>query len=221
MTFLQLVNQVLKRLREDEVNAIPDDGYPALVAGFVNDAKEEIEDKGPWYSLRSTVNRTMTVGEDNVDFTAETNDRSYLMFTNNIPQIYISTAGEERHLQLVQPNEMANLWLFNPDTPNATPDYVSYTKDETGLMFRVFPAPDAALTLRARLVIPQDALEDDADELSIPSGPVWRLALLMAMEERGEEFAGPLARAEQRYNSALNDAMSADFLRDPLTAEGV
>jgi hypothetical protein len=39
------------------------------------------------------------------------------------------------------------------------------------------------------------------------------------MEERGEEFAGPLEPARTRAYTALNAAMMADFGGLPMTAE--
>ena len=38
MTYLNLVNSVLRRLREDEVTSVTNDTYSKRVGGFVNDA---------------------------------------------------------------------------------------------------------------------------------------------------------------------------------------
>ena len=52
-TFLETVNAVLTKLREPEVSSITDD-YTRLIARFVNEAKEEVEDAWNWTALRST-----------------------------------------------------------------------------------------------------------------------------------------------------------------------
>jgi hypothetical protein len=44
MTYLQLVNKVLTRLREDTVSTVSQNTYSALVGEFVNDAKRLVED---------------------------------------------------------------------------------------------------------------------------------------------------------------------------------
>ena len=43
MTYLDLVNNVLRRLREDEVSSVSESSYSKLVGDFVNDAKQFVE----------------------------------------------------------------------------------------------------------------------------------------------------------------------------------
>lgn len=43
MTFLQLVNKVLVRLREDTVSSVDENSYSQLIGEFVNDAVKEVE----------------------------------------------------------------------------------------------------------------------------------------------------------------------------------
>ena len=43
MTYLNLVNNVLRRLREDEVASVSNDTYSKMVGDFVNDAKQFVE----------------------------------------------------------------------------------------------------------------------------------------------------------------------------------
>jgi len=54
MTYLQIVNSVLTRLRENQVDTVDFDEYSSLIAAFVNDAKAQIENSHSWSSLRST-----------------------------------------------------------------------------------------------------------------------------------------------------------------------
>ena len=42
MTYLNLVNNVLRRLREDEVSSVTDNTYSKMVGDFVNDAKKMV-----------------------------------------------------------------------------------------------------------------------------------------------------------------------------------
>ena len=65
MTYLQLVNSVLRRMREDETASIENsnDSYVKLVGEFVNDARRIVEDAWDWSALRSTI--TVTT-EDNL-----------------------------------------------------------------------------------------------------------------------------------------------------------
>ncbi len=55
MTYLQLVNSVLRRIREDEVSSVSQNSYSKLVGEFVNDAKRSVEDSYDWTALRTTL----------------------------------------------------------------------------------------------------------------------------------------------------------------------
>jgi len=48
MTYLELVNDVLTRLRETNVSTVSETSYSALIGKFVNDAKRQIEDSYNW-----------------------------------------------------------------------------------------------------------------------------------------------------------------------------
>ena len=64
MTYLQLVNSVLRRLREDEVTSVSQNSYSKLIGEFVNDAKRTVEDSYDWTALRTT----LTVTTDDTTF---------------------------------------------------------------------------------------------------------------------------------------------------------
>ena len=72
MTYIQIINSVLRRLREDTISANwssdligstgPTD-YQVMIGDFINEVKREVEDAWNWTSLRrtetvSTVNGT-------------------------------------------------------------------------------------------------------------------------------------------------------------------
>ena len=54
-TYLNIVNEVLRRLREDEVSSVLQNTYSKMVGDFVNDAKQVVEDSHQWSTLRTTV----------------------------------------------------------------------------------------------------------------------------------------------------------------------
>lgn len=53
-TFKQMVNEVLVRLREDEVVNVSDTAYSKMICYFVNKIKREVEDSWDWAALRTT-----------------------------------------------------------------------------------------------------------------------------------------------------------------------
>ena len=55
MNYVQLVNSVLRRLRETEVSSVSDNAYSKLIGEFVNDAKRQVEDAYAWNALSETL----------------------------------------------------------------------------------------------------------------------------------------------------------------------
>ena len=55
MTYLELVNDVLVRLRESTVTTVGETTYSSLIGKFVNDAKRQIEDSYNWNCLAQTI----------------------------------------------------------------------------------------------------------------------------------------------------------------------
>ena len=55
MTYLQVVNSVLRRLREDTVSSVTENDYSTLIGDLVNTVKSEIEDAWKWNVLRNTI----------------------------------------------------------------------------------------------------------------------------------------------------------------------
>jgi hypothetical protein len=66
MTYLNLVNNVLRRLREDEVSNVSESTYSKMVGDFVNDAKKLVENAWDWSALRSTL--TITTAADDYTY---------------------------------------------------------------------------------------------------------------------------------------------------------
>ena len=58
MTYLELVNDVLVRLRESTVSTVGETTYSSLIGKFVNDAKRQIEDSYSWNCLSTVVTVT-------------------------------------------------------------------------------------------------------------------------------------------------------------------
>jgi hypothetical protein len=58
MTYLELVNDVLARLREQQVTTVNLTTYSSLIGKFVNDAKRQVEDAYDWNALGQDINVT-------------------------------------------------------------------------------------------------------------------------------------------------------------------
>lgn len=64
MTYLELVNNVLRRIREEEVTSVNSTTYSKMIGDFVNDAKKLVETSWDWSALRTTL--TITTSADKI-----------------------------------------------------------------------------------------------------------------------------------------------------------
>lgn len=130
---------------------------------------------------------------------------------------FITTADFERRLTVISQDHLASLQRLYPDADRACPQYVSFSKDANGLYAFFWPTPDTTYSTKFDLIVPQAELSSASTSLSIPSRPVWQEALVRAMEERGEEFAGSIEGWRARAAKSLESAILADFGSVPLT----
>ena len=63
MTYLQLVNAVMKRLRESTVTSVDQNTYSALVGELVNESKRIVENAWDWEALRSDITFNTSDGD--------------------------------------------------------------------------------------------------------------------------------------------------------------
>ena len=68
-TYLQAVNSVLRRVREQEVATVNETAYSRLVGDLVNDAKKQVEDAYEWNSLTTYFTITTVANQQNYTVT--------------------------------------------------------------------------------------------------------------------------------------------------------
>lgn len=239
-TTRSLMNKVLRGLRQfdqiiaDDITEITDN-YLLMQLQHLNEAKEELEDSGwPWYALRATVTVTLAAGTADYTLTSagdadtDTNDRSRLLYENNVshesptegfyetnaslPQVFNVTDSNEYRLRET-PLEKMERWHFTDNDEQGKPtDFALYAA--TGnLKLKVYPTPDQAYTLKLRLYIPQAELADDdiTTTLTIPERPVWMKALLKANQERGDELGREGSTLWTAYLDAHGAAVASEM----------
>jgi hypothetical protein len=87
MTYLNLVNNVLRRLRETEVSSVQTTAYSKLIGDIVNDAKDLVENSWDWSALRTTLTITTTADVFNYALTGSQNsikELNVLNYTSHI-----------------------------------------------------------------------------------------------------------------------------------------
>jgi hypothetical protein len=204
MTYLQLVNAVLTRLRESSVTSVQDTSYSRLIGAIVNEAKRDIEEAWNWSHLRTYATITTVAGTDTYSVAGTTERTRILDAYNSTTRWMLSQYGS--NVPINNNNTLTTL----TGSP-ASFDVVGIdTADSRKLKLRLYPTPSGVESIRVYCVVPQDDLSDDTDEMSIPSHPVVQGAYLRAINERGED-QGRLSEIQQKLAmDALADAIAID-----------
>lgn len=201
-TYVNVVNNVLTRLREPTVTSVQDTTYSKLIGLMVNDAKREVEDAYDWNALGATVTLTTVAGTYNYTLTdSKTRFRviDVLNDSSNYVLQYATTAWMNRQFLLV-------------NTSRGAPYYFNFNgvSNDGDTQVDIFPIPDSVYTLRFNLTIPQDDLSVDSTKVLVPSHLVEQLAYSKAIAERGEDSGVSSAEAYSIYRNSLSDAIGIE-----------
>lgn len=207
MTYLQLVNNVLIRLREEQVDAVGQTTYSALVGKFVNDAKRIVESAWEWTALRDTLTIPTVVGQKDYALTGTTNEVRIMEALNTTSKLWIR--------QVPRQTIVRNYGLH--DIVDGAPDsYTVYSINSAGnTVVRVWPRPDAVYSMEFNVLKHQDDLSSDADRLLVPHRPVEALAFALMVAERGESGGLSAQELMQYADSLLSDAIALDANSNP------
>jgi hypothetical protein len=198
MNYLDLVNDVLIRLREDEVTATTDTPYSKLIGKFVNDAKRIVEDSFQWNVLTETL--TVTTANDLFNYVLTGSGQRFRVMD-------VVHSEDDFFLQPVTSSVMNN-WLLNAQATKGSPTHYNFNGVNNGdTQVDLYPIPNGVYNIYFNIFKPQVALSAGADELLVPAEPVIKYAYAQAVSERGED--GGLAAQEA---TALADISLADHI---------
>ena len=199
MNYLELVNDVLVRLREDEVTAVTDTSYSKLISKYVNDAKRIVEDAYQWNALSETL--TVTTANDLFNYVMTGSGQRFKV-------IDVINSPDDLFLEYVPFSKMNN-WFLNQSPQKGSPMYYNFNGVDTNgdTQVDLYPIPDGAYDIFFNIYKPQASLTLNSDALKVPSEPVIKYAYAMAVAERGED--GGLSAQEA---TALADTSLADHI---------
>jgi hypothetical protein len=207
MTYLDLVNNVLKRLRERTVSTVNETSYSTLIGMLVNDAKQEVEQAWDWSALRTTLTATTTAGAFAYELTGAGDNVKLLDVVNDTSNVFMTykTASD------------FNNYYLNQSPSQGSPRYYSFNgiDDNGDTIVEVFPPPDGEYLIRFNIVDRQSDLSADTDVPVCPNKPIEMLAYAKAVEERGEDGGTASQSAYNTANRVLNDALSLDQAKHP------
>ena len=209
MTYRELINQVLIRLREDTISsdwsgAINDSttvsAYQKTIGALVNDSKRSVEGYHDWLNLRETVDITTVAGTKNYNLSSGQEIKIIDVINNNTGI----------HLHQVSRNYINTVKYPTDDT--GEPLYYAFNGSDSSnnLKIDLSPVPTEAHTLSFDIVKPQDELTLAATVLKIPSKPVILGAWARAISERGEDGGTQSSLMAQETGEALKQAIILD-----------
>jgi hypothetical protein len=207
MTYLELVNDVLVRLRESTVSTVGETTYSSLIGKFVNDGKRQIEDAYSWNVLSQTITVTTTSGTSSYALTGvgqkfRVNDA--INTTSVITLDNTTVADMNRKLNFGTPSQsIPSEFCFSGVDGNGD------TKID------LFPVPDGVYTLKFDVTVPQANLSADGTSVKVLDYLVAQSAYSRALIERGEDGGTNSSEAYALFRGMLSDAIALESTRYP------
>jgi len=209
MTFRELINEVLIRLRETPISsdwsgAINDSStvsdYEKVIGALVNDSKRSIESYHDWQILRETVNVTTVAGTKNYNLSSGQEFK--------IIDVVNNATGNE----LLQ---VSRAYLNRERYPTAStgePHYYGFNGADSSNNLKVdfSPTPSKAEIISFDIVKYQDVLTTAATTVKIPTKPIILGAFARALAERGEDGGTQSSIAASEASTAIAQAILMD-----------
>lgn len=202
MTYLELVNAVLRRLREDEVAAVTDTDYSQLIGDFVNDAKRQVEDAWDWTALRTTTTITTVAGTSKYALT-DYGIRSKILYVHN---------DTFNRVVLQESLQRINELDLTSDSAQGTVTYFGLDGVDTNgdLRLRLYRTPDSVQSIQVYAVKRPANLTNDTDTVAAPTSPIIQYAFSFALRERGETGGQTAVEQAAFAKQELNNAIALD-----------
>ena len=203
MTYLELVNGVLTRLREPMITSVnkSEDAVVNIVKNLVNDAKRHVEMAHSWNATRNLW-----------QFTSELGRPSYILE---------DTSGGCRISTVTVDGHHIHQWDLRTLIHKTNKTGLMYryafdgTDNEGNISVRFAPLPDAGIVIHVLGHKVLDDLKEDTDTLRLPVQPVLYYALALAARERGEvggQTATELFNMAQQF---ISDSIALDANLSP------
>ena len=205
MTYLECVNKVLRRLRENEVTTVNETPYSKLIGEFVNVVKREVEDSWEWGVLRNTLTATTITDIFNYTLVDSTTRVKILDVINDTSDFVM----EQRS------SKWFDQQFLLSSVQKGAPYYYNFNgvSDDGDSQIDFFPIPDGVYAIRVNCIVPQPELTLDTHVIAVPYQIVVEGALARAISERGDD--GGYAEQEERYRALASDLIAIEAMQRP------
>jgi hypothetical protein len=205
MTYLELVNDVLTRLRETNVSTVSETSYSALVGKFVNDAKRQIEDSFNWNVLSTTVTITTVANTSSYSMTGAGQKFQVNDAINTTSDIGL------QNISFVRMNRNLN---FGTPSTGVPAEFAFNGVDGSGdTKVDLYAIPDGVYTILFDLAVPQANLSADGTSVKVLDYLVTQSAYARSLIERGEDGGTASSEAYALFRGMLSDAIALESTR--------
>jgi len=213
MTYLELVNDVLVRLREPVVTTFSETTYSTLIGKFINDAKRQVEDAFSWNALGATITVTTAASTSTYSLTGAGQKFQVMDVINTTSLLGL------KNISFVDMNRKLNFAPVATETPTEYAfDGVDGSYDT---QVKLYPVPNGVYTVKFMLTVPQPTLALDATVVKVPDVLVSQNAFSRALIERGEDGGFSSSEAYNLYKAMLSDYIALEGTRYPENQEFV
>ena len=207
MTYLDIVNNVLRRLRESTVSDITETTYSTMVGDFVNDAKKFCEDSCDWSALRTDITVTTSSGTSSYSLTNSGESTKVMYALNDTKNWFMDYQTQK--------------WFadkYSIGTPaDGSPSYYTFdgldSSDDTKV--KLYPKPNATESVVFTVIKKPVALSSKTDTMAIPHTPVIHMTVALLARERGETGGTTASEYFNLANKYLTDAIAFDASKHP------
>ena len=213
MTYLELVNDVLVRLREPVVTTFNETTYSTLIGKFVNDAKRQVEDAFSWNALGATITVTTAASTSTYSLTGAGQKFQVMDVINTTSLLGLT------NISFVDMNRKLNFAPVATETPTEYAfDGVDGSYDT---QVKLYPIHNGVYTVKFMLTVAQPTLALDATVVKVPDVLVVQNAYARALVERGEDGGLSSSEAYNLYRAMLSDYIALEGTRYPENQEFV
>ena len=207
VSYLDAINGVMRRLRENEVASVLDTSYSKLIGDFVNDARKYVESRWSWISLEETIVITTVAGTSNYTVTGAGE-------SGNIDQMINTTSDQTLRLW-----DIERIRDINSKNPPDDTQPTRYAFDAVAAnldpVVVLYPTPDAVYSINAFVDKSGVTMTLDTDDLVIPSTPVIQMAYALALDERGDTGGSAGGSQFQLAETYIANAIMDDVRKRP------
>lgn len=206
MTYLEMINDVLTRLRETPVSTANETTYSTLIGKFINDAKRQVEDAFNWNVLDQDITVNTVAGTYQYALTGAGSKfqvQDAINITSNVTLRNISFQWMNRRQNFATPvSGIPSEYCFD-----------GFSNGDAKVT--LYPRPDNVYNLKFTLTIPQATLSSDSTSILVPDVLVVQNAYARALVERGEDGGMSSSEAYQLYRVMLADYIALEGTRFP------